>query len=739
MTRSAEAPARLAIAIHNHQPVGNFDSVFEDAVRRAYRPFLDALARHPGVRLSMHWSGPLFEWLEGHDASILDALGALVARGQVELLSGAFYEPILAVIPPWDQQGQLERMSSYLKSRFGVTARGAWIAERVWEPDLPGALSRAGIEYTLLDDHHFLLAGADPSLLREPYRVESTMGQVGVFPIERELRYRIPFQPVPELLEFFRSSPGSSEGVRVFGDDGEKFGIWPHTHDWVYGQGWLDAWLNALEARRGIEALPLGEAWDRCPPRRSIALPAASYPEMMLWALPPEEQVRIEEEQRWLESQGKPELARRIATGTWREFLARYPESRRLHRRVSELSARIEQAGRSCLAQEQYEEARREVHRAQCNCSYWHGVFGGFYLPHLRESVREHMLRADALTDALQGAAGGWILEEGEEELRLKSSRVAVGVAKDAGGAIVEIAERRRPYDFACVIARRREAYHHRVEDAARRTARAGDARGGPRDAAAEHAGGGQPETIHGSIAVKEPGLERLLEYDERPRCASQEWFYSAAEVEAAGSLRNAIGRGPVGLVFAPAAGQALLGSPRSAHAGAHAEDPQPPRITLFSQGGSLPAIRKEIAAGSDERDFEVLFFGVPADGWLVSEWNLSLLTGDAPGRRLLLTVPPRRPVAAGTIQLGFAPGSFGEEDSVSSMRLEDSQYLHVALTLVFEPHARVEWSPIETVSLSEAGAERVYQGTAFVMGFRGAGPAAPIRIRARVEECDAL
>jgi 4-alpha-glucanotransferase len=705
MSASANAPVRIAIAIHNHQPVGNFDSVIQDAVQRAYRPFLELLSRHPGVRLSMHWSGPLLEWLESHDRPLLDALGALVSRGQVELLSGAFYEPILAVIPPWDQQGQLERMAAYLKSRFGVTPRGAWIAERVWEPELPDALFRAGIEYTLVDDHHFLLAGADPNRLGEPYRVESTMGHVGVFPIERELRYRIPFQPVPELLEFFGSNAGPP-GVRVFGDDGEKFGVWPHTFDWVYGAKWLTTWLQALEERRGIEAVSLGEAWDRARPTRTIALPAASYPEMMLWALPPEAQARIEEEQHWLDSQGKPDLARRIATGTWREFLSRYPESRRLHRRVSELSARIEHARRSCLAQESYDGARQETHRAQCNCSYWHGVFGGFYLPHLREAVHAHMLRAEAMADQLRGDAAGWTLEQDEEEVRLKSSRVLVGVSR-AGGAIVEIADRVRPFDFAGVIARRREAYHVRVEEASRRAAQ-GAAGSKAQDRLEEHGEGSQPETIHGAISVKEAGLERLLHYDERPRHASQEWLRTQAEIASAGSLQASIGVGPVGLPF-----------PSVADASAA------PLITLQSEKGARAAVRKEIAPGSDPGEFEVRFTGVPADAWLVSEWNLSLLTPDAPGRRL--TVEGAR---SGV----YAPGSSGEAESVRSVRLEDTEYLHLALTLRFEPAARMEWSPVETVSLSEAGAERVYQGTALVFGFPG-GASTPIRIRARVEE----
>ncbi len=704
------APVRLAFAIHNHQPVGNFDSVFSDATERAYRPFLDALARHPGVRVSMHWSGCLLEWLEARDPALLDRLGGLCAQGQVELLSGAFYEPILAAIPPWDQQGQIERMNDYLKSRFGVVPRGAWIAERVWEPDLPGVLSKAGIEYTLLDDHHFLLAGESPDSLREPYWIESTLGRVGVFPIERELRYRIPFQPVPEILNYLRSTARDPLELRVFGDDGEKFGVWPRTHDWVHREGWLEAWLTALESRREVEAVPLGDAWRAAPPKRRTALPAASYPEMMLWALPPERQVAVEADQRWLEAQGKPELALRTATGTWRQFLARYSEAGRAHRRVTALSRRIEHLRRSCTGRGQYEEARREIHRAQCNCSYWHGVFGGFYLPHLRQSVHEHWLRAESLADELQGPPTGWTLERVGEEIMLRSPRIAVAVSLDEGGAIAEIADRRRPFDFAGVIARRREAYHVKVALAAT-----------PHGASGSGETPERPETIHGGFLMKEPGLEKLLEYDGRSRCAAQEWVIREEAVAAAGRLRAAIGSGRAAIRFATAPPRSA-GPERGAGEGA-------PLVCLVATDAPVRALRKEISPGSNEGEFQVRYFGLEEGFWLASEWNLSLLTGDAPGRRLA--------IRTGAGSRAFAPGSSGEADSVASFRLEDTEFLKLALTLEFEPEARLEWAAVETVSLSEAGVERLYQGTSFLIGWRVA-PGGSARIRARIEESPA-
>ena len=148
----------LALAIHNHQPVGNFGWVLAEVFEQAYLPMVDALERHPTVRLSLHYTGPLLEWLRAERPEFIERLGALVARGQVEILGGGYYEPVLASLPERDRIGQLRRMADELEGLFGRRPAGAWLAERVWEPDLPTSLVAGGYGWTILDDAHFRAA-----------------------------------------------------------------------------------------------------------------------------------------------------------------------------------------------------------------------------------------------------------------------------------------------------------------------------------------------------------------------------------------------------------------------------------------------------------------------------------------------------------------------------------------------------------------------------------------------------
>ncbi|HEX5239611.1 MAG TPA: 4-alpha-glucanotransferase, partial [Candidatus Limnocylindrales bacterium] len=127
----------LALVLHNHQPVGNFGWVIEDVFEHAYAPMLAALERHPRIRVGLHYSGPLLAWLADQRPDFLPRVRALVERGQVEVLGGGLAEPILPAIPARDRLGQLVALADLVESAVGVRPRGAWLAERVWEPDLP--------------------------------------------------------------------------------------------------------------------------------------------------------------------------------------------------------------------------------------------------------------------------------------------------------------------------------------------------------------------------------------------------------------------------------------------------------------------------------------------------------------------------------------------------------------------------------------------------------------------------
>ena len=279
---------QLVLLIHAHQPVGNFDEVFERSYASSYLPFVEVLERHPSIGAGLHYSGPLLEWLERAHPEYFDRLAAMVKSGQVEMVGGGFYEPVLIAIPPQDRLEQITRLADYIEKHFAARPRGAWLTERVWEPQIPSSLAPAGVEYTLLDDNHFLGAGFDPGQMFGYYTAEDLCQTVKVMPGLKALRYLIPFRDVHETIEFLRKASNEHPGgFAAMGDDLEKFGVWPGTHDHCYRDGWLDRFFQALEqCGEWLEVATPGSAVASRAPLGRADLPTASYTEMMEWSLP---------------------------------------------------------------------------------------------------------------------------------------------------------------------------------------------------------------------------------------------------------------------------------------------------------------------------------------------------------------------------------------------------------------------------------------------------------------------
>src|SRR5574341_1069513 len=288
MTVARMPKVQFIFAIHNHQPVGNFDFVAEDAYQKAYLPFLNVLERHPRIKLVLHYTGILYRFFEEKHPEFIGVLKRLAAEGRVEVLSGGFYEPVLAILPDEDKVGQVKALSDYVRRKLGYLPKGMWLAERVWEPHLPKLIAEAGIDHVVVDDFHFKVAGLRDDELDGYYLTEEQDGLVKVFPGSERLRYLIPFHRPEETIEFL-SALRSTERRRlaVMADDGEKFGVWPETHKTVYEEGWLERFFTLLEENsEWLETTTFSEFIGQEPPRGRIFLPTASYMEMGEWALP---------------------------------------------------------------------------------------------------------------------------------------------------------------------------------------------------------------------------------------------------------------------------------------------------------------------------------------------------------------------------------------------------------------------------------------------------------------------
>ena len=123
--------AGLIFCVHNHQPVDNFDVVFQETCTQAYEPFINAMERHPSVKFCAHYSGPLLQWIHRNRLDLFIKIRGLVDRGQLELLAGGFYEPPMSMLSDADALGQVAMMVEYLRKNFGVEPKGMWLAERI--------------------------------------------------------------------------------------------------------------------------------------------------------------------------------------------------------------------------------------------------------------------------------------------------------------------------------------------------------------------------------------------------------------------------------------------------------------------------------------------------------------------------------------------------------------------------------------------------------------------------------
>ena len=686
----------LVLMIHAHQPCGNFGNVFENAYKDCYLPFIELVEKHPRVHTGLHYSGPLLSWIETHRPEYFIRLKALVAAKQIELIGGGFYEPILASIPPDDQREQITRLADYLEHRLGARPSGAWIAERVWEPQLPSALAGAGVNYTLVDDIHFLAAGFEPEELFGAYIAEDRGQSVWLFPGQKALRYFVPFGKVEDVVAYLKNAAAlHPAGVAAMGDDMEKFGVWPGTAEHCFKNGWLEEFFSALEENSSwLRVSTPAEYLANHAPLGRADLPTASYSEMMEWVLPTGVRQRYQAVQK--EFASRPEVLSFLRGGSWRGFFRKYPESNLLHKKMLRVSARIAAAPprrSSTKATDELAQARDLLLRAQCNDAYWHGIFGGLYAPHLRTENWRNLIRAETIADKQTAATLAPRVElldydaDGIQEQLFTGTEYQALLKPTDGGTIAAFDFRPAAATLVNSIQRRPEAYHNRLRESSKAAVV------------------GAAVSIHEQTRVKEPGLERFLRYDRWPRHAFRVLLFDPRRTHAdyeALELREDPGfAGGAYRVKSSSASDAQL--LREDRLGALVKSDKPE---------SALSVAKRFSFGSSPHGCEI---GCEIGLKLKQPLAEPIVVGIESVINLLAPSEPDRyfETPKGNQNLGFSgvlPGPL--------LRMEDGwQRVRIAL---HAPGAAEFWvAPIETVSESEEGFERVYQGSQILAVWR--------------------
>ena len=414
------------------------------------------------------------------------------------------------MIPSRDRVGQIRSYSRWLQNRLGTTVRGMWVPERVWEQAFARDLVDAGIEYTILDDFHFKMAGLTDSQL-QGYLITEDEGRVlNVFPGSERLRYTIPFaspeETIGHLAWLSRAAARARSAFSATTARSSAPGRRPRS-----------TYTRTAGSCRFFDALVANQGWIQVttPVRGDRQRAAGGQGLSARLQLPRDDRVGLADR---AVGRVRADLARdagrrpagRRCGGSWAAASggtsrSKYPEADEMYSRMMMVSRRLQEAVDDGAPARRSRRPARSFTAAQCNCGHWHGAFGGIYLPHLRNAVYRSLIAADKMLDRAAGRPETWVEAtaddynfDARQEVRLANDRLMALVLPSRGGILAELDVRRIQHNLLATLTRQPEAYHRKVLAGANRQ-------------------NGNCASIHDRVVFKQADLDQRIQYDKLP------------------------------------------------------------------------------------------------------------------------------------------------------------------------------------------------------------------------------
>lgn len=445
----------LLLGLHCHQPVDNFHHVLDEAIEKSYHPFFEVASKYRDFKFSVHYSGWLLEYIKDKSPKTFKLMQDLSQNGQIEFLTGGYYEPILASISSVDRVSQIQKLNSFIRKNFGQSPKGLWLTERVWDSVIIKDVVACGVEYVVVDDYHFISSGFSKERLNGYFITEDEGVKLKIFPINKELRYTIPFSKPDVVCSYLESIADDNLSAGVIFDDGEKFGIWPDTYEWVYEKKWLEEFIQKVLQSKEIVPMHYCEYLEATKPISLAYLPITSYIEMGGWSLDGKDANVLQNIQNELDKRFDVDTIEKFLKGSvWKNFLVKYYEANKIHKRYIELSQNRVNTP----------EFLDSLYKAQTNDVLWHGVFGGTYLPNLRDNAYKFIIDCENIRYFEKKATEIKDINcDGYDEVKCVTKNLITLFDSKVGGQLIEFDIRDKSFNLQNTMSRYYEAYHTKI------------------------------------------------------------------------------------------------------------------------------------------------------------------------------------------------------------------------------------------------------------------------------------
>jgi len=332
------------------------------------------------------------------------------------------------------------------------------------------------------------------------------------------------------------------------------------------------------------------------------------------------------------------------------------------------------------------ETAKDYLYKAQCNCPYWHGVFGGLYLNHLRFETYKNLIKSEKLLLEEKGIKDNIIIEQhdldfdGREEISIRNRWNKLYIQPHSGGRIYEWDHYPAETNLLDTLSRREEAYHKEIMEAS------------------EIQEEEDVKTIHGSWKLKDLSMKKDLIYDEHERKSFLDHII-LGKINPNMLQRNECFE-PVKLPFheydhniEETVDRVVIDQSTRAEFDTgeiRCDLLLSKNLTVEKKSGDLSVEYKIVNQGDQQACFN---FG--------TEWNFAMLAGDAPDRYYFL--------GDGT-KSGKLIKKLNKKNAVKFGIVDEWQRLRISFE--FSEPVTLFTFPIQTISQSESAFEKVYQSS---------------------------